>query len=173
MKWALWVFGIIVALIVLIAIIGALLPEKHTATRAAQFHQDPNAIWQAITSFQDFPSWRSNVKRIEPLSSKNNLAAWREVDAQGDAMPIQVLASDPPHRLVTEIADPKLPFGGTWTSEIVPAPGGCTVRITENGEIHNIIFRFMARFIFGYSLTMDAYLNDLGRKFGESPSIGP
>lgn len=173
MKWALWVLCSIVSAIALVSVIGALLPEKHTATEAARFHQNPDAVWQAITNFQDFPAWRSNVRSIEPLASQNNLAAWREVDTRDHVLPIQVLESNPPRRLVTKIADPKLPFGGTWTYDLAPAPDGCTVRITENGKIHNVIFRFMARFIFGYKLTMETYLNDLGRKFSESPTIEP
>ena len=39
--------------------------------------------------------------------------------------------------------------------------------ITENGEIYNPFFRFMARFVFGYTATMETYLKALGKKFGE------
>jgi hypothetical protein len=60
---------------------------------------------------------------------------------------------------VSRIADPNLPFGGTWTFEITPAPGGARLRITEDGEIYNPLFRFMARFIFGYEGTINGYLS--------------
>jgi hypothetical protein len=43
-----------------------------------------------------------------------------------------------------------------------------TLRITEDGEIRNPIFRFVARFFLGYTATMEAYLRDLGRRFGET-----
>jgi uncharacterized protein YndB with AHSA1/START domain len=173
MKWLLWAVGIVLALVVLVVVIGALLPEKHTATRSARFHQQSDAIWQAITTYQNFPSWRSSVKSVDALASKNAFPAWREVDSHGNILPMQVLESDPPLHLVTMIADPSLPFGGTWTIEITPAPDGSNVRITENGEIHNIIFRFLSRFVFGYTLTMDTYLKDLGKKFGGTPAIEP
>lgn len=74
----------------------------------------------------------------------------------------------PPTRLVTRIADRNLPFGGAWTHEITPEPGGCLVKITEAGEIYNPIFRFMARFVFGYNGSIEAYLRALHKKFGET-----
>jgi hypothetical protein len=74
-------------------------------------------------------------------------------------------------RVVTRIADPKLPFGGTWTIEVTPVEGGTTLRITERGEVHNPIFRFMSRFIFGQTKSMEDYLGALGKKFGETVSI--
>ena len=72
-----------------------------------------------------------------------------------------------------QIADKKLPFGGTWTYEVSPEAGGARLRITEDGEIRNALFRFLSRFVFGYNATMDTYLRDLGRKFGETTAVSP
>jgi hypothetical protein len=49
--------------------------------------------------------------------------------------------------------------------------GFTAVRITENGEVGNPVFRFMARFVFGYTATIDTYLIALGQKFGEQTII--
>ncbi len=40
--------------------------------------------------------------------------------------------------------------------------------ITERGEIYNPIFRVFARFVFGYTATMETYLKQLGTKFDEA-----
>ena len=70
--------------------------------------------------------------------------------------------------MVTRIVDKELPFGGSWTWEISPAAeGGSRVSITENGEIYNPFFRFMARYVFGYTGTMETYLRNLGKKLGQ------
>jgi hypothetical protein len=45
------------------------------------------------------------------------------------------------------------------------------LRITENGEIRNIFFRFVSRFLMGYTKTMEDYLNALGQKFGEKIAV--
>ena len=42
-----------------------------------------------------------------------------------------------------------------------PTDAGTRVTITENGEIYNVFFRFMARFVFGYTATMDRVLDAL------------
>jgi uncharacterized protein YndB with AHSA1/START domain len=172
MKWVLIVIAVLVALVVIVAAIGAAIPEKHTVTRSAHYRQNPGNIWQALTDYQNFPAWRKSVVRVEPFTSNNTLPAWREIQKQG-SIPLQTVSEDPPHRLVVAIADPTLPWGGTWTTEITPDSGGCTVRITEDGQVHNIIFRFVSRFIMGYTATIDTYLRDLGSKFGEPITIQP
>ena len=78
-----------------------------------------------------------------------------------------------PSRRVTRIAEKNLPFGGTWTFDIAPSPEGSVVRITEDGEIFNVIFRFMARFLFGYTSSIEGCLRDLGQRFGELTIIEP
>ena len=74
-----------------------------------------------------------------------------------------------PSRRVTRIADKNLPFGGTWTYEITPAAEGSELRITEDGEVYNVIFRFMAKYVFGYTGSIEGVFRDLGKKFGEQP----
>jgi hypothetical protein len=72
------------------------------------------------------------------------------------------------------MADRGLPFGGTWTFEIAPAGGGGSdLRIREDGQIYNVLFRFMARFFFGYTASIEGYLRDLGAKFSQSVVIEP
>ena len=75
--------------------------------------------------------------------------------------------AEAPTHLVTRIADDKLPFGGTWDYAITPDGGGASVvTITEHGAVYNPVFRFVSRFVFGHTATMDAYLRALGKKFG-------
>ena len=84
-------------------------------------------------------------------------------------MPIIVLESAPPRRLVTQI-DPMAggAFGGTWTYELAPEATGTRISVTETGWIGNPIFRFMSRFLFGYYGSLDKYLTALGTRFGET-----
>jgi uncharacterized protein YndB with AHSA1/START domain len=173
MKWILRILGVIVGLILLVVIVGALLPKQHHVTRAARYNQPPAAIWQAITDYKNFPSWRSGLLRVDSLPSQNSFDAWRESYTHNMTIPMQVDAADAPRRLVTRIADPNLPFGGTWTTEIASDGNGSIVRISEDGEVGNPIFRFVSRFVMGYTATIDTYLRDLGKKFGETTAIEP
>lgn len=171
MKWILWIFVVLAAILILIALIGYLLPKEHTVTREARFHQPPEVIWKTITDIDAMPSWRQGLKSVKRLPDQNGLPAWVETLDTG-AIPLETVASQPPLKLVVRIADPKLPFGGTWTYEITALPAGSTLRIREDGEIYNPVFRFLSRFVFGYTGTVDTYLKSLSRKFGEQPSAG-
>jgi hypothetical protein len=68
---------------------------------------------------------------------------------------------------VTRIADPSLPFGGTWTYDLKPQGSGTELTITEDGEVYNPIFRFMSKFVFSQTATIEAYQASLKRKLSE------
>jgi hypothetical protein len=171
MKIILWLFVILAGMLILIAAIGWLLPKNHVATRIGHYHQPARAIWAAITDVEAMPSWREGLRSVTRLPDRNGLPAHLEVTSSGK-LPMETIELIPPQRLVTRIADPKLPFGGTWTFEIAPVADGATLRITEHGYVTNPFFRFMSRFVFSQTSTMETYLKSLAKKFGEEPRIG-
>jgi|ERR1700674_198377 len=170
MKWILWIFVVLGGFLILITVIGYLLPKEHTITREARFHQPPEVIWKTITDIDAMPSWRQGLKSVKHLPDQDGLPAWVETLASG-VIPLETVTSQPPSKLVVRIADHKLPFGGTWSYEITPRPEGCDLRIREDGEIYNPVFRLLARFIFGYTGTIDTYLKSMAKKFGEQPLV--
>ena len=89
---------------------------------------------------------------------------FREVGKNG-AILYQVEALVPNERLVTRISDPSLPFGGAWTYEVIPSGESTTLRITEDGEVYNPLFRFVSRIIMGHTATLDRYFADVQRRF--------
>jgi uncharacterized protein YndB with AHSA1/START domain len=171
MKVVLWVFVGLAGVLILITLIGWLLPKDHVATRIGRYRQSPEVIWKAITDVDAMPSWREGLKSVEHLPDRNGLPAYLEITSSRK-LPMETIEMTPPQKLVTRIADPKLPFGGTWTLEITPAAEGATLRITERGYVTNPFFRFMSRFVFSQTSTMESYLKSLAKRFGEEPRIG-
>ena len=171
MRAALWTLLVLAGVVLVVACIGWLLPKEHVATRSGRYRQPPEAIWKAITDIEAMPSWREGLKSVQRLPDRNGLPVYVEVSGSG-TLPYETAEMDAPRKLVTRIADPKLPFGGTWTFEITPTNDGATLRITERGYVTNPIFRFMSRFVFGQTSTMESYLRSLAKKFGEEPRIG-
>ncbi len=157
-------------LIVIIVGVGAMLPKSPVVSRAITLHQNPEAVFAVISNFKDAPAWRPNVQSVEMLPPEGNLVRFREKSSDG-VITYEVVESSGPGRLVTRIADAGLPFGGRWIYEIVPAGGGCRVNITERGEVYNPVFRFVSRFVLGQTRTLDTYLGNLGRHFGENPAV--
>ncbi len=145
----------------LIAAIGYALPVQHVAFRSATFGQPADDIFAVLTDPAHFADWRSDVTSVEVLGAAP--LRWREHGRSG-AITFVVDESAPPRRLVTRIDDRSLPFGGTWTYDLAPDGAGTTVTITEHGEVYNPLFRFMSRFVFGQTATMDAYLASLKKR---------
>ena len=166
MKWVLIVLGVIVGLILLIGFVGMLIPKSHVASRKARFNQTPEIVFDAITDFQGQTAWRTALAEVERLPDREGNAVWREKSKRTGPLTMMIMTSDPPHRMVSQIVDNKS-FGGTWTYEITLNDRGCELTITERGEIYNPIFRVFARFVFGYTATMENYLKQLGTKFDE------
>lgn len=170
MKWFLLLLAALVALIALGALIGALLPRGHVAMRSAIYKQSPAALHALVRDFATQPAWRTGLKSVEILPPREGRFHYRETSRRG-AIAYAIVEEQAPRRLVVEIADRELPFGGTWTFEFEAAgdAGASTrLRITERGEVKNVLFRFMARFVFGYTSTLETYLRDVGRKVGEN-----
>ena len=164
MKWVIFSFLAAALVAAAVAVIGLLLPKAHTATRTARLRFPPEAVWKLVAGDQ---RWRPSLKACEELPSVNGRRSWREVDRSGQAIAFETVEGVEPRRLVTSIADPTLPFGGSWTYEIEPEPQGSFITITEHGEVYNPIFRFMSRFVFGHTATMDRYLKELETKLSE------
>ena len=162
MKWILLSAAALAAMVVIVTLIGAALPRDHVVSREARLPVPLERVWAAITNVEAFPAWRSDVKRIDRLPDSGGQTTWIE-HTSSDRVTLAIERMEAPRVLVVRIADPDLPFGGTWTYEIAEAPGGSTLRVTERGEVYNPIFRFVARFVVGHDKTLVTYLHDLER----------
>jgi uncharacterized protein YndB with AHSA1/START domain len=167
MRWILTVVAVLATMVAIVVVVGMLLPKEHTARSHATFDAAPDSIWRVLTDVAAFPSWRSDVSRVELLPSSNGHRSWREFGKHG-TITFEEVAAEPSHRLVRRIADPGLPFGGSWTYDVVPEVNGTRVTITESGVVYNPIFRFMSRFVFGHHATQEAFLRSLGQKVGQT-----
>lgn len=168
MKWVLIVIGGIAALVLVMALIGAFVSRDHRATSTISLRQAPDSIWRVVRDIGGTPAWFSAMQRSERLPDRDGHEVWRQ-KMSGFDVPIIVLESSPPRRLVTQI-DPTAggAFGGTWTYELAPDSTGTRISVTEAGWIGNPIFRFLSRFLFGYYGSLDKYLKALGTRFGQT-----
>jgi uncharacterized protein YndB with AHSA1/START domain len=168
MRYVLIVIGALVGIVAVIAIAGWSLPVQHRASVERTFRATPAALFALITDVSAFPTWRSEVTRVETLPDENGHRRWREATKNGPPITYIVEQMVPDRLLVGRIANTDLAFGGTWTYELRPAGDGLTsLRITENGEVYNPIFRFVSRFVMGHDATIKQYLAAVGKRFPE------
>jgi hypothetical protein len=164
MKILLILVGAVIFAIVVVVGTGYLLPKHHVATRAAVYRATPDQLYAYIAGPQN---WRPEVLHSELDNGPNGQRILRESTRDGNEMTYEISACDFPKSLTRRIIGKNLPFDGSWTYTLQPSSSGTTVRITEDANIYNPVFRFMSRFILGYTGTMEKYLRALGSATGQ------
>ena len=163
LKWTLIVLISLASIAGFSALVGSMLPKGHRASRTTMVAAAPSVVFGVITDFARAPEWRRGVKQVEILPDDGRGRIVREHGKQG-VVPYRVEVFDPPKRLVMRIADPSLPYGGSWTYDLRDAGNGTEITITEDGEVFNPIFRVMQKFFFSPYASLDAYLEDLRKR---------
>ena len=156
------IVGGVLLLVGVMALIGSMLPKAHVASRSILLHRSPQDIYATVRDFGSAPKWRADVKRIEVETP----VYFREEGKHG-TVNYELVEDVPAQRMVTRIRDTDLGYSGQWTYSFTPENGGTRVTIREDGEVSNVLFRFMSRYIFGQTSTIDAYLTSLAKHFGE------
>jgi uncharacterized protein YndB with AHSA1/START domain len=152
----------LIALVGVIALVGLLLPREHSASGERRITAPSEAVFALITDPGGYPRWRRDVKAVELLSAAP--LRFRERGGNGDILFEEVERLLPTH-LVIRIADDNLPFGGQWTYSIRPDGGGSILAIREDGFVKNPLFRFLARYVFGHTATLNGYLDAVAARF--------
>jgi len=163
------VVGIVAALLVLagiIALIGSRLPKSHVASRSIVLHRSPQEIYAVVRDFGSAPKWRSDVKQIDVDAQPGRPVYFREEGKNG-TVNYELVEDVPAQRMVTRIRDTNLGYSGQWTYLLTPENNGTRLTIREDGEVSNVIFRFMSNYVFGQTATIDSYLKSLAKHFGE------
>jgi uncharacterized protein YndB with AHSA1/START domain len=148
-------------LVALVFVVGWLEPVGHSASRTLELGAPPDKVFAIVSDASRYPEWNSAVERVEVTGEPGPGQHVRLFGSYGE-IPYTVEALQPPSRMVTRI-DSGLDFGGTWTYDLRPSGAGTRITITEDGEVYNPLFRFMARFVFGHHATIDQFLADLPR----------
>lgn len=163
MKWLIRIVAAIVVAVVLMAAIGMALPAGHQASRSAEIPAPPAAVFALIRDVERYPQWRSGVTAVTVLDNTNGLPRFNETGEFGPII-FRMERADAPTFLRTRIDDSHQPFGGTWTFVLVPGATGTLLTITEDGEVYNPVFRFLSRFVFSQTSTIETYLEDVRRR---------
>jgi hypothetical protein len=150
-----------------LALYGAfVVPREHEAGVEIVLEAAPDEVFATIGDFEGYPCWRTGVERVE-------LVEGGFIEHGGDSsMRYVVEERVGGERLVVRIADEALPFGGTWTYEIMPEEPGTRLRITERGHIDGAFLRAGASFFMDMTAGMRLVQADLAEK-GPECRAGP
>ena len=165
MKILLIVFAVLAGLLVLagltLYLIGRAQPERHTAMIHFTLKKSRTIVWAALTDYAAMPAWWPAVTAVRTETRPNGDAITWNKDKHGREMGFRTKAEAPPARLVREIVGEGLPFGGTWTFELMEENGGTRVTLTEDGFVTSPLFRGVAALF----MKPDATMRDFEKHF--------
>lgn len=134
MKWILWMVVSLVAVVGVTGLIGFFLPVGHEASRSAEINAPPERVFALLADVDRYQLWWS-----------------------GATVRSEVVERVSPSKIVTRVIG-ETQFGGTWTIDIAPSGTGSRLTITERGEVYNVVFRTLSKYVFGHTATMEGCL---------------
>ncbi len=158
----------IVAVIVLIAVAGFMLPEKHHVTRSIKLNSPADIVWSRIYNYATLPDWHPNVTEAIQLETKPGQAErWKIIYVDGNYMVLDNVLAEEKVLLSSHIVETSYPFSGDWIFELKPYGDGKTLLIlTENGVIQNPFCRVFAS-LMGYEFSVEDFLNTLATSLNQ------
>lgn len=164
MKWIIIIVVLLVLIVGIVYLMGSLMPVKHQSFVESQVPTKPEKLWKILTTQNEYKNWRKGIKELIVIDDNH----WSELNAHGDMINYRSDWVELNKKLLTVITNDNLPYGGHWEFQIQSINEGCHLRITENGEVYNPIFRFMSKYVFGHEATLKAYMTDLQAKVKSS-----
>ncbi|TGK12137.1 polyketide cyclase/dehydrase and lipid transport [Leptospira fletcheri] len=152
--------GVFFLFVLVVVCIGFGLPKEHEAEGEREIPAPIEEVFAVIRNPEEYPRWRSGVRSV----LKESETIWLEKDSHGHHVRYCFESEDRPSSLVVKILSEGLPYEGVWDYHFLKlGPHLTRVRIRERGKIWNPIFRFLARFFFGYTGTIHQILKELSQ----------
>ena len=169
--WIAISLGMLLGIFAIIIIAGCFMPRSHTIGRRIVLQQSPEAVWETITNYAEFPNWHPSMIKTEQLEDREGNPVWKETYKGNYPIILETTEIVECKKQVRTIADEDGPFSGRWVYELSAKENGCELSITEYGEIPNPFFRFMARVFMNPAIYLEDYLTALSKKFGEDAEL--
>ncbi len=178
MKILIWCFVAAAGLAAFVGLSGWLIPPRYETSAPLRVEATPEAVWQVLSTVDEYPGWRSDVAIVERLGNPVD-PVWRETDARGGVMRHDAGEGRVAEKFIDRFesegpaGNRGVPGGvaagkGERIFLIIPDPQGKTrISITERGEITGPLARFRARFITGYDKGVRKLAEDLRHRLAE------
>ncbi len=145
----------------MVYIFGSQLPQERTEIVGTVIHAPQSKIWAILNDPQALLAFRSRVKSITPLPSRDGHPCWSE-DAGKKSTLCETASSPESLRTVSTISTDEM-YSGTWTYKLTATDVRTTeVTCMETSIVPSPIFRFVGHYIFrADTVQAKAYLDSL------------
>lgn len=147
------------AVLLLTALLGLLLPVEHVRTTRAVLDRPPEAVWRVLIDLDGMPLWRSDLTGVTRLPEIDGRPTWREVGRHGSRT-LELTVAEPPHRLVIQQTRAGKAVLPVRTLELASTREGTLVVMSERAAARNPLARLLTRLNLDGS-PLERFLRDL------------
>lgn len=165
--WMWILLAVVVGLPLLLYVVGSFVARDHVARMTIDLASPPDRVWALISDVGRTKEWRDDISAVVVHPNPGGPLRFTESTNHGE-IPFELVSQEAPRRQVIRIIDDQQPFGGTWTWNLEPTPGGTRLTITEAGFVKNPMFRAMGLVFFSPYDTINVYLKALARALKDS-----
>jgi hypothetical protein len=154
--------------VVVMAMVGAGLPQQHVLTRRKSFAAPPERVWSALLSIRQLPVDRSDMRAVDQGVATTPPSA---IEVVGTPVGITIETFRPPRTLVVRTSEPDVAYGGTWTFELELETSQITkLTVTEEAVVRGRLVRFAVRTFGLDDALIEGVFRAVKRKLVETPS---
>jgi len=119
-------------------------------------------VFALLADPRDAYRWRPGISAIRDFrEGRDGLAAWTEVDEQGNELPLRQTERVENQRVVIVVDDEHVQFKGEWVFTFEQSDDGTVVRVKETAEVPNAFFRGIFHLLANRDAAQQAHLNAL------------
>jgi len=145
---------------------GKRIPVGHVIAVEVALKKSPQEVYALIADVPGHARWAPRVRSVTAADPHEGKPTFRmRVDRH--EFVIAVTAAEPPRAFALTILGDTM-FSGVWRWDITPTPTGCTVRLTERGEIYAALARAMVRVTGMEAKFLLRNLSGLAKHLGEA-----
>jgi hypothetical protein len=168
MKAALKFLAFCLVAVVVMAMVGAGLPQQHVLTRRKSFAAPPERVWSALLSIRQLPVDRSDMRAVDQGVATTPPSA---IEVVGTPVAITIETFRPPRTLVVRTSEPDVSYGGTWTFEVELETSQITkLTVTEEAVVRGRLLRFVVRTFGLDDALVEGVFRAVKRKLVETPT---
>ncbi|MBE9469031.1 MAG: hypothetical protein IMY72_12030 [Bacteroidetes bacterium] len=157
-------FGIIIAILLLIYLVGIFLPKNILIKRQILIEKPFFIVWSDLTNPYEEPNWRQDIDTIIQLEDIDGNAVWKETYNNGDSIILET-TTNIPNVLIARSYVNDNNFEGTRIVNIKKTEKGTFVRIVLEGKVTNAIYRLKNLISNKENKRLGRYLHNLKNKY--------
>ena len=151
----------LILVILLVWFIGGRLPQRHEVMVSANIDANIQSVWRLLNDFKAYPEWRPSITQVQRMPDYQGNEVWQESDRHGNDVAYATIESVSNQRITRRIVTKDLPYAGQWILELSPTSTGCRLNITEQGEIYNVLYKIIGKYIIGYDASIKRFIADV------------